>query len=206
MKKPSFFDSIKFLTDDEPTLWASLKDLNEEINGLAPVILSADSSADVSVTIISQLSRTEDQWGFPPVHTILKKHKGTLYLVAVNGFSEEIEEMEFEISLVGASAFKSSAISVLEEPEREIQTSISPGVISFEDGFEELGVRVYRIPLLGDFVCPDGVEINDLAVLVDQWLQSGAWCADIAPVPNGDGIVNMLDFAALAENWLEGSW
>jgi hypothetical protein len=100
-----------------------------------------------------------------------------------------------------------------------------------------------------DFVCPDGVEINDLdvftqqwlmeklsadifptggdgvvdfvdwAVLADgwkntidlnnvavfagQWLQFGAYCADIAPTPAGDGMVDMLDFAVLAEHWLE---
>lgn len=101
-----------------------------------------------------------------------------------------------------------------------------------------------------DFVCPDGVEINDLAVLceqwlleklsadvapdggdgvvnfldwsvfadgwqsipdidkliifVEQWLQRGAYCADIAPALDGDGIVNLLDFAALANNWMAG--
>ncbi|MCK4752069.1 MAG: hypothetical protein KAS75_01390, partial [Planctomycetes bacterium] len=104
--------------------------------------------------------------------------------------------------------------------------------------------------LLGDFVCPDGVEMRDFAVLAgqwqleklssdvapgggdgivnffdwavfangwqsmtymadlavfaDQWLQSVAYCADIAPEPDGDSIVNFLDFAALTENWLEG--
>ena len=109
---------------------------------------------------------------------------------------------------------------------------------------------VWQIPLPGDFVCPDGVEINDLdvfmqqwlmeklsadvaagggdgvvdfvdwSVLADgwqntidlndvadfagQWLQFGAYCADIAPSPDGDGAVDMLDFAVLADNWLEG--
>jgi hypothetical protein len=104
--------------------------------------------------------------------------------------------------------------------------------------------------ILGDFVCGDGVDFNDLdvfvqqwlmeklsadvavgggdgivdfvdwAVLADgwqkttglndvadfaaQWLQFGAYCADIAPWPAGDGVVDMLDFAVLAGNWLEG--
>jgi len=58
--------------------------------------------------------------------------------------------------------------------------------------------------LLGDFGCPDGVEINDLAILCEQWLQVGAYSADIAPGPAGDGIVNLPDFAALADNWLTG--
>ncbi len=114
----------------------------------------------------------------------------------------------------------------------------------------------WQIPLPGDFVCPDGVETNDLGVLceqwlleklsadavsdggdgivnfldfadfantwqgtseamaelavfAEQWLQVGATLAeitqfDISPSPDGDGIVNMLDFAAFAENWLEG--
>jgi hypothetical protein len=103
---------------------------------------------------------------------------------------------------------------------------------------------------LGDFVCPDGVDIDDLAIFVDQWLlkklskdvapgkgdgivnfidwavfangwqgdmndladfasqwlQRGAYCADIAPAhAAGDGVVNMLDFAVFANNWLKGT-
>ena len=40
-----------------------------------------------------------------------------------------------------------------------------------------------------------------MAAFIDQWLGFGAHCADIAPSPEGDGIVNMLDFAEFAENW-----
>jgi sugar lactone lactonase YvrE len=123
-----------------------------------------------------------------------------------------------------------------------------------EDGAEypKLGWQY----LLGDFVCPDGVEFYDLSALCEhwllwklsadvvpdggdgivnfldyadlvntwqgtsqdmaelftfseQWLQVGATLAeitpfDIAPPPDGDGMVNMLDFAVFAENWLEG--
>jgi hypothetical protein len=105
---------------------------------------------------------------------------------------------------------------------------------------------------LGDFNCPDGVDVNDLMVVCEQWLLeelsadvwpdggdgvvdfsdwasfAGGWkgtndideladfayqwlktganyyIADIAPAREGDGIVNMPDFAALAENWLAG--
>jgi hypothetical protein len=54
-----------------------------------------------------------------------------------------------------------------------------------------------------DFVCPYGVDVYDLAAFLEQWLQQSASCADIAP-DGGDGMVNMLDFAALAGNWLNG--
>jgi len=54
-----------------------------------------------------------------------------------------------------------------------------------------------------DFVCPYGVDVYDLAVFLQQWLQHSASGADIAP-DGGDGIVNMLDFAAIAEDWLQG--
>ncbi|MGD0785896.1 MAG: GLUG motif-containing protein [Sedimentisphaerales bacterium] len=52
--------------------------------------------------------------------------------------------------------------------------------------------------LPGDFGCPDGVDIFDLAVFSDHWLLEGS-PYDI----NNDGIVNFLDFALLAENWLK---
>ena len=61
-------------------------------------------------------------------------------------------------------------------------------------------------PLLGYFE-PDGdVDIDDLLVLVNQWLQTPSLpSADIAPWPNGDNFVNFLDFAIFADHWLEGT-
>jgi len=41
-----------------------------------------------------------------------------------------------------------------------------------------------------------------LAGFAAEWLQRDAGNADIAPAPDGDGVVNMLDFAVLAENWM----
>ena len=59
----------------------------------------------------------------------------------------------------------------------------------------------------GDFACPNGVNVEDLSYLVERWLlinctSSNNYCggADI----NGSGVVNMFDFAAFADNWLEG--
>ena len=57
----------------------------------------------------------------------------------------------------------------------------------------------WQKPLSGDFVCPDGVEIYDLAALGDQWLVEEI-PADLAP-PAGDGIVNFADFAVFADQW-----
>jgi hypothetical protein len=62
----------------------------------------------------------------------------------------------------------------------------------------------WQVPVLGDFGCPDGVDWIDVAILCDQWLQVGEYSADIAPPPDGDGIVNFRDFAAQAENWQAG--
>jgi hypothetical protein len=53
-----------------------------------------------------------------------------------------------------------------------------------------------------DFVCPDGVEMRDFAILGTQWQQSpGEPSADIAP-NGGDGIVDRFDLAELVDNWL----
>jgi GLUG motif-containing protein len=59
-----------------------------------------------------------------------------------------------------------------------------------------------------DFVCPDGVEVNDLIVLCEEWL-SIKLAADIAP--NGcDGFVDYLDWVVFANAWLStdasGNW
>lgn len=57
----------------------------------------------------------------------------------------------------------------------------------------------WQVPLPGDFVCPDGVEINDLAVLVEQWLLEKL-SADISP-DGGDGFVDFSDWAVFAAGW-----
>lgn len=52
----------------------------------------------------------------------------------------------------------------------------------------------------GDVTGDGEVDIEDLARLGRYWLGDEA-SVDIAPGPDGDGIVNLLDFARLAENW-----
>jgi hypothetical protein len=61
-----------------------------------------------------------------------------------------------------------------------------------------------HVPTPGDFVCPDGVEMGDFAILSAQWMQPpGEPSADIAP-DAGDGIVDWFDLEELADNWLAG--
>ncbi len=49
----------------------------------------------------------------------------------------------------------------------------------------------------------DVVDMDDVALFVDQWLQLGAYCADVAPAPDRDGVVNLLNFVVFAGNWLK---
>jgi hypothetical protein len=43
-------------------------------------------------------------------------------------------------------------------------------------------------------------DFEDLAMLADHWLQDGPF-VDVAPEPDGDGIINFADFAVLAHYW-----
>lgn len=57
----------------------------------------------------------------------------------------------------------------------------------------------------GDFVCPDGVGVEDLAALADNWLASSQTQPETfnyACDANMDGAINLLDYAVLAANWL----
>lgn len=57
--------------------------------------------------------------------------------------------------------------------------------------------------LSADFNCNGPVYFDDLQILLSQWLQPPSIpSADIAPEP-GDCIVNALDFAVLAQDWLK---
>ena len=57
---------------------------------------------------------------------------------------------------------------------------------------------------MGDFVCPDGVDFVDFAVLASQWKDGpGVPSADIAP-EGGDGVVDWKDVGVFGNNWLVG--
>jgi len=59
--------------------------------------------------------------------------------------------------------------------------------------------------LVSDITGDGKVNFEDLKVIANQWLQQpGIPSADIAPQPDGDDIVNFLDFAKFASNWLDG--
>jgi hypothetical protein len=52
----------------------------------------------------------------------------------------------------------------------------------------------------GDVTADGLVDMADIAKLAQYWLQNEP-SVDIAPDPNGDDIVNFLDFSIIAENW-----
>jgi len=72
------------------------------------------------------------------------------------------------------------------------------------DGVDYPRLNWESIP--GDFVCPDGVNMEDFDYLVERWLSdncaSSNNCggADI----DGSGVVDSADFAIFAEHWEEG--
>ncbi|UCC22523.1 MAG: hypothetical protein JSW23_00150 [Planctomycetota bacterium] len=93
---------------------------------------------------------------------------------------------------------------------------IDVGVLCEEWLFEELSCDVWPeggdgfVDFLDWVIFADGwghaYDIFDLAEFAGQWLKSGSnyLVTDIAPGSDGDGITNGVDFAAMAENWLEG--
>ena len=61
----------------------------------------------------------------------------------------------------------------------------------------------FQHSIVGDFVCPDGVSIEDMSYLADNWLAT-----DVTPYCgadcSGDGTVNNADFAVYAKNAKSG--
>jgi hypothetical protein len=61
------------------------------------------------------------------------------------------------------------------------------------------------IIISGDLTGNWQIDFVDLLILARQWLQSPSEpSADIAPPPDGDGIVDLQDFALFSLNYLEG--
>ena len=62
-------------------------------------------------------------------------------------------------------------------------------------------IEVGAASVLGDITNDKDTNYSDFAVIHKYWLQNET-LADIAPLPNGDGVVDILDFIVLAENWM----
>ena len=57
----------------------------------------------------------------------------------------------------------------------------------------------------GDFICPDGVEVNDLAYFMEWWLagECGSYEDCMGADLNKDGRVDIRDFAVVGQNWMD---
>jgi hypothetical protein len=67
----------------------------------------------------------------------------------------------------------------------------------------DMGAYEFSWAYTGDFVQDLSINLPDFAVLASSWLQSNP-LVDIAPPPDGDGIVDFKDLAVLFDYWLEG--
>lgn len=77
------------------------------------------------------------------------------------------------------------------------------GIWRICDGMNYPRLKWEPLPV-GDFVCPEGVELADVIFMADQWLLTGPSDADIAPTAS-DGKINLQDFALLTLHWMEGT-
>jgi len=78
---------------------------------------------------------------------------------------------------------------------------------SIPESKEGNNVRMGQIWLtkIADFTDSGVVDLEDLLVFAHEWLATLHLASDIVPTGGGDGLVNLLDFAKFAENWLSES-
>ena len=63
-------------------------------------------------------------------------------------------------------------------------------------------LRVGAGPKFGDFTRDGWIDYADLKKIGDYWLKNEP-SVDVTPEPEGDGVVNLQDFAVLGEHWCE---
>jgi GLUG motif-containing protein len=101
----------------------------------------------------------------------------------------------------------------LDDPNMRIQSSfVNWDFVGDSNGTEDhwkMCIDGYDYPRLAwqfinpaDFLHPGRVDQYDLYVLTHDWLTEISRCCDIAPLPTGDGIVNLLDYQKFSEYWL----
>lgn len=85
--------------------------------------------------------------------------------------------------------------------------------VTYDDGtrliysYDASGNRTQRVvTVLADFDGDGDVDFIDFSTLAVQWFDApGEPSADIAPWPETDNIVNILDMLVLANYWLSGT-
>jgi len=111
---------------------------------------------------------------------------------AVTSVSDD--SIHIDIILSGQTVTSNDTFKVIVDSSQ----SIEPDRFTWELIYHDIYLR-------GDINGDRKIDFTDLMMLACQWLEPpGIPSADIAPPPFGDGIVNMLDFALFAENWLAG--
>jgi hypothetical protein len=134
------------LPRDETALWAGLQVLNREIQELAPVILSGPPQEQVDAQALSATSVPTDQWGFRPMHVLVRRWGDALYVIAANGFEEQVTA-QFQLAGLG-DALPAAEASVQFE-DRAVKVALAGKTASFRDDFAPHAVHVYRIPNRG---------------------------------------------------------
>ena len=89
----------------------------------------------------------------------------------------------------------------------EISWVATYDIVSSGAGSQQMSsttILLEQLSVLGDITGEGDINTADLIRLAEKWLWTGtpgSIAEDIAPPPNGDGKVDLLDFALVLENW-----
>ncbi|MCK4998823.1 MAG: hypothetical protein KAS23_04780 [Anaerohalosphaera sp.] len=167
-------------------------DLNGEL-GLGKVFLYGQKLDDVTVDVISGPETLTVEYDgtheYPSITHLCVEHDGQQYLFMINSAQEAVSVI-----------FRSVSVSVREDVFGGGTQSTPLGEFSIVLSPLEVKCFKFAAEISGDLNGNGVIEAGDIAVLAAKWL-SGDQKSDISPVA-GDGIVNYLDFSAVANVWI----
>jgi hypothetical protein len=116
-----------------PADWAAMTNITRRISSLAPVLLER-SGKQPAVPLVVE-GPASDPLGQPAVTMLLKRHKGSVYVIAVNAADKPVRA---SFNLKGFVSDRAHGRVAWEKR----SVALSDGV--FEDSFDPFGVHVYR--------------------------------------------------------------
>jgi len=124
---------------------------------------------------------------------------------SLTALSTSVQEDDYGVFLTDSSNFKLQG-NLIQKKELWVRTGITiQGGTNGSAGLHEVFLlysQMPKPPTILDGSCE--LDFADFAVLASQWQQPpGTPSADIAPGPNGNGIVDIEDLAAVANFWLD---
>jgi N-acetylneuraminic acid mutarotase len=221
---------VSIVEEYDPTMnsWIKKTDMPTAISNLSTCVVNGKiytiggstwdniNSARTTLSMVEEYDPVTDTWTrksdlpIPTFDTATVVVNGKIYAIGGRGLLTQSPRAEVTtlstIMKYDPATDTWSTVGDMRVPRTALSASVVVDMIYVIGGFEVpvepiATVEEYDLfPNFVDFNLDRILDINDLVILIENWGTDEVLC-DIAPPPDGDGIVNILDLTLFMSYW-----